>query len=140
MTPQTAMDMLFTCLRDGVDPSPKILRALVHTTDQELIEAWWKDGATDQELADLFATLGRVGGRGAPLTRTAIRKRRYNLGLKQQPPPRVDREKLRALWEMGANAQEISILLGCSWRTAQQLLFEEGLKTESGRRSILSPD
>lgn len=96
-----------------------------NVTDADAIARLWREGHTDAEIA-------RVLG----ITAKAVKGRRHRLGLLGDPVEPVDRDQLRELHAAGANAKQIADALGCTHRTAQELLFREGLSTRAGRRRL----
>jgi len=138
MTRTVATKRLLDALRAGQDEADPTAQSVVgESSDDELIEAWWRHGAADREIAELLTSMGRKPRVSTSYTATNVRKRRHTIGAKRAPRATVDRERLRELHAQGANAAEIAELLGCTHRTAQELLWREGLRTDMGRRSLI---
>lgn len=91
-------------------PSPELARR---------IRALFRRGLSDEQIG---AELGR--------SRWTIRHDRHALRLLRVPTPaqRVDRARLRELHADGLSTPELATELGCTYRTAQELLHREGLR------------
>ena len=86
------------------------------------IHAGWEAGQSD---AAIGAELG--------LTRRAVERRRHRAGLHKESAPVVDRAEVTRLYREGNTAAEIADVVGCTHRTAQQLLYKLGLTRGRGR-------
>ena len=90
--------------------------------EEHLVKTLWMQGLDDKAI-----------GQRVDRTAKAIRLRRQDRGWTTPPDP-VDKDALRELHAAGHNAREIAYKLGCTHRTAQELLWREGLETRNGRR------
>ena len=92
-------------------------------TDAEdaVIEAGLAEGLGDRDIA------ARLKGR----TPKAVKGRRHRLGLSRGAPAVIDRDRLVELYAAGLSVADIAEVLGCTWRTVQELVSRERAARES---------
>jgi len=97
--------------------------------DEREVRERVRAGDSDQAIAD---ALTELRGYHPPLSTKAVSDQRARMELAANLPPSVDRQRFRELWKEGRTTRDIAAELGCTHRTAQELLHRMGLPANRG--------